>query len=144
MVSSLFFDRVDRLPLNNLKGLGVGLTALRQGMVLGTTALRRRMLVSLEINNKDRAYEWFLAWMSHQGSAASLAQGSTIKTGSWIRSHQLSVETMIEQRKNGSSSALFKLVAGPGTHWFKYQGAWMQVCTHAHYATLSFRLTCLR
>jgi len=45
----------------------------------------------------------------------------------WIRSHQLSVETLIEQRKNGSSSALFKLVAGPGTHWFRYRGAWMQV-----------------
>ncbi|KAF8892465.1 BCS1 N terminal-domain-containing protein [Infundibulicybe gibba] len=102
-------------------GLGVGLTALRQATVLGSTALRRRMLVSLEINNKDRAYEWFLAWMS--GQAGKTSKFST----PWVRSHQLSVETMIEQRKNGSSSALFKLVAGPGTHWFKYQGAWMQV-----------------
>jgi chaperone BCS1 len=82
------------------------------------------MLVSLEINNKDRAYEWFLAWMAHQAAAKTAGSlGST----PWIRSHQLSVETMIEQRKNGSSSALFKLVAGPGTHWFKYRGAWMQV-----------------
>lgn len=95
------------------------------------TALRRRMLVSLEINNKDRAYEWFLAWMAHQTAGRSSGiPGST----PWIRSHQLSVETLIEQRKNGSSSALFKLVAGPGIHWFKYRGAWMQV----HVFLLSF------
>lgn len=108
----------------DLQGLGVGLTVLRQGLVLGTTALRRRMLVSLEINNKDRAYEWFLAWMAYR---AVIKTTGSLGSTSWIRSHQLSVETLIEQRKNGSSSALFKLVAGPGTHWFKYRGAWMQV-----------------
>ncbi|KAG5723990.1 hypothetical protein E4T56_gene11251 [Termitomyces sp. T112] len=106
-----------------LMGLGVGLTVLRQGLVAGTTALRRRMLVTLEINNKDRSYEWFLAWMANQANSTSRTSRST----SWIRSHQLSVETLVEQRKNGSSSALFKLVAGPGTHFFKYKGAWMQV-----------------
>ncbi|KAG6814523.1 hypothetical protein H0H92_000049 [Tricholoma furcatifolium] len=104
----------------NLQGLGVGLTVMRQGLVLGTTALRRRMLVTLEINNKDRAYEWFLGWMANQANSPTTASR-------WMRSHQLSVDTMIEQRKNGSSSALFKLVAGPGTHYFKYSGAWMQV-----------------
>lgn len=111
---------------NPMKGLGVGLTVVRQGSMFGLTALRRRMLVTLEINNKDRSYEWFLAWMAHQANAASKAQTSLLP-GPWVRSHQLSVETMIEQRKNGSSSALFKLVAGPGTHWFRYRGAWMQV-----------------
>ncbi|KAG6867023.1 hypothetical protein C0991_003940 [Blastosporella zonata] len=95
---------------------------MRQGFVAGTTALRRRMLVTLEINNKDRAYEWFLGWMASQASASKAS-----RSAAWLRSHQLSVETLIEQRKNGSSSALFKLVAGPGTHYFKYQGAWMQV-----------------
>lgn len=91
---------------------------------MGTTALQRRMLVSLEINNKDRAYEWFLAWMAHQTNSAQTAR---LRSAPWLRSHQLSVETMIEQRKNGSSSVMFKLVAGPGTHWFRYRGAWMQV-----------------
>ncbi|KDQ61015.1 hypothetical protein JAAARDRAFT_67424 [Jaapia argillacea MUCL 33604] len=114
-----------------LMGVGVGLTALRQGVVIGSTVLRRRMLVTLEINNKDRAYEWFLAWMSQQASAAPPASSGIKKLASvsrsWTRSHQLSVETAVEQRKNGSSSVLFKLVAGPGTHWFKYRGAWMQV-----------------
>lgn len=102
----------------------MGLSALRQGLVLGSTALRRRMLVSLEMNNKDHAYEWFLAWMAHNASTSSQKRAAH----TWLRSHQLSVETAFEQRSNGSSSALFRLVAGPGTHWFKYHGAWIQVC----------------
>lgn len=104
-------------------GVGVGLTALRQGVILGSTALRRRLLVTLEVNNKDRAYEWFLAWLAHNSTSVSQQR----VTGRWFRSHQLSVETAVEQRSNGSSSAVFKLVAGPGTHWFRYRGAWMQM-----------------
>lgn len=106
-----------------LMGVGVGLTALRQGVILGSTALRRRLLVTLEVNNKDRAYEWFLAWLAHNSTSVSQQR----VTGRWFRSHQLSVETAVEQRSNGSSSAVFKLVAGPGTHWFRYHGAWMQM-----------------
>lgn len=106
-------------------GVGVGLSVLRQGLVFGTTALRRRLLVSLEVNNKDRAYEWFLAWLAH--NAQSAAPTSSRRAESWLRSHQLSVETAVEQRSNGSSSVLFRLVAGPGMHWFKYGGAWMQM-----------------
>jgi chaperone BCS1 len=97
---------------------------MRQGVVVGTTALRRRMLVTLEINNKDRAYEWFLAWMAKQTREQAIKSS---RFAPWTRSHQLSVETTVEQRKNGSSSALFKLVAGPGTHYVQYKGAWMQV-----------------
>lgn len=119
------FKNLQGRRANWRQALGVGLTAMRQGVVLGTTALRRRMLVTLEINNKDRAYEWFLAWMSQQ--TALLSQKSRM-LAPFTRSHQLSVETTVEQRKNGSSSALFKLVAGPGVHYIQYKGAWMQVC----------------
>jgi chaperone BCS1 len=114
----------------------VVLTGARQALVFGSIALRRRMLVSLEINNKDKAYDWFLAWMANQTAtaAASPESKSLLRSAPWIKSHQLSVETRFEERKNGSSSVLFNLVAGPGTHWFKYQGAWMQVrrvlCTY--------------
>ena len=90
---------------------------------MGTTALRRRMLVTLEINNKDKSYEWFLAWMALQ---TALQKQKSI-FAPWAQSHQLSVETVVEQRKNGSSSALFRFVAGPGTHYFKYKDAWLQV-----------------
>ncbi|KAJ7581155.1 BCS1 N terminal-domain-containing protein [Mycena floridula] len=98
--------------------VGIGLTVLRHGTVLGTTALQRRLLVSVEISNRDKAYEWFLSWMAHQMAH---------RNPRWLPSHQLSVETLVQQRKNDSTSALFKLVAGPGTHYFKYRGAWMQV-----------------
>ncbi|KAJ3560744.1 hypothetical protein NP233_g10634 [Leucocoprinus birnbaumii] len=121
-LSSVFGDNPYFQAGFGLMGMGVGLTVLRQGLVWGTTALRRRMLVSLEINNKDRSYEWFLAWMSRQNQVAQ--QSARVP---WVRSHQLSVETIVEQRKNGSSSALFNLVAGPGTHYFNFRGAWMQV-----------------
>ncbi|KAF9500462.1 mitochondrial chaperone BCS1, partial [Pleurotus eryngii] len=107
-----------------LMGVGVGLSALRQGLTLGGIFLRRRLLVSLEVNNKDRSYEWFLSWMAHQAAAAPSRNPASRFLS---RSHQLSVETTIEHRKNGSSSAMFSLVAGPGTHWFRYNGAWMQV-----------------
>lgn len=44
-----------------------------------------------------------------------------------LKSHELSVETSYKKHENGSSEALFSLVPGPGTHYFKYKGAWMQV-----------------
>ncbi|KAG0699651.1 BCS1 N terminal-domain-containing protein [Suillus ampliporus] len=125
IMSSIFGDNPYFQAGFGLMGVGVGLTVLRQGLVLGTTALQRRLLVSLEVNNKDRAYEWFLAWLAH--NAQSAPPSSSRRAESWLRSHQLSVETAVEQRSNGSSSVLFRLVAGPGTHWFKYGGAWMQM-----------------
>lgn len=90
------------------------------------------MLVKLEINNKDPSYPWFLAWMSHQAnnSLPTSASPYSFLTGTgttWLRSHQLSVETILEKRANGSSTVDFMLVAGPGTHIFKYQGAWIQL-----------------
>ncbi|KAI0277236.1 BCS1 N terminal-domain-containing protein [Russula aff. rugulosa BPL654] len=102
-----------------LMGVGVGITALRRGAVLASVALRRRLLVTLEINNKDRAYDWFLAWLAHHQR--------TTRRPAWAHSHQLSVETAYAQHKNGSADVLFRLVAGPGVHWLKYRGAWMQV-----------------
>ena len=112
------------------QSVGLGFTALRRGLMLSSIALRRRLLVSFEINNKDRAYKWFLAWLAHQSAAAAsrVPEGRfSLWPAAWARSHQISVETVYEQRKNGSSSVLFKLVAAPGSHWVKYRGAWMQV-----------------
>ncbi|RPD66088.1 hypothetical protein L227DRAFT_132129 [Lentinus tigrinus ALCF2SS1-6] len=112
-------------------GLGVALTFIRQGTMLAATTLRRQMLVSLEMNNKDPAYDYFLTWMAaqsartHAGAAPwrNLFRSST----PWLRSHQLGVQTLQEQRKNGSASVLFKLVAAPGTHYLRYGKVWMQV-----------------
>lgn len=44
-----------------------------------------------------------------------------------LRSHELAVETTYKQHENGSSEAVFNLVPGPGTHYFRYGGSWFQV-----------------
>lgn len=44
-----------------------------------------------------------------------------------LRSHELAVETSYKQHENGASEAVFNLVPGPGTHYFKYGGSWFQV-----------------
>jgi hypothetical protein len=44
-----------------------------------------------------------------------------------LKSHELAVETTYKQHDNGASEAVFNLVPGPGTHYFKYRGSWFQV-----------------
>ncbi|KAL5489814.1 BCS1 [Sanghuangporus weigelae] len=118
-----------------LMGVGVVLTALRRSLVLGSTILQRRMLVSLEIPNRDRAYAWVLQWMAaqqqQQRQATQLQAKKKSLTGILTRlvaprSHQLSVETRVQTHRNGSSSVGFALIAGPGTHWLRYRGAIIQ------------------
>jgi chaperone BCS1 len=106
----------------NHQGVGVLLGGMKRGLTLGSVALRRRLLVSLEIHNRDRAYDWFLTWMAHQSQAQL-----TSRTQRWLKSHQLSLVTATQNESNGNSGVSFNLVAGPGIHWFRYQGAWMQV-----------------
>ncbi|KAB5590721.1 Mitochondrial chaperone BCS1 [Ceratobasidium theobromae] len=105
-----------------LMGVGVGLTALRRGATLLSTLAQRRLIVSLEIPIRDHSHPWFLEWMAHQSKIRS-AQG----TGVRIHSHQLAVETTKTTHSNGASEVLFSLVPAPGTHWFRYRGAWIQV-----------------
>ncbi|RDX56824.1 hypothetical protein OH76DRAFT_1395963 [Lentinus brumalis] len=114
-----------------IMGLGVALTFLRQGTMLAATTLRRQMLVSLEMNNKDPAYDYFLTWMAAQSArthaGAAPWTGLFRTSAPWMRSHQLGVQTLQEQRKNGSASVMFKLVAAPGTHYLRYGKVWMQI-----------------
>lgn len=135
-------------------GIGVVLTALRKSSNLAANFAQRRLLVSLEIPSKDRSYPWFLEWMAAQaqiararetgGDAALLTGPSASRmavtqpkpSSRWrqilngnvpLQSHQLAVETTYKQHDNGSTEALFTLVPGPGTHYFRYQGAWIQL-----------------
>ena len=141
------------------------MTIVRRSVTLGSTFAQRRMLVTLEIPSKDRAYPWFLEWMAARApqpgpvafsspslssiaspssfpaassSSVAAASPSSVATApsapSWwkgksvaLRSHELAVETTYKQHENGSSEAVFNLVPGPGTHYFKYKNAWFQV-----------------
>lgn len=108
------------------------MTGLRRVTRLAASTAQRRMLVTLEIPSKDRAYPWFLEWMAIQRSRQapespgirSLWKGKGPMT---LRSHELAVETSYKQHENGSSEAVFNLVPGPGTHYFRYKGAWFRV-----------------
>ncbi|CAE6430751.1 unnamed protein product [Rhizoctonia solani] len=105
-----------------LMGVGVGLTVLRRSATLFTTLAQRRLLVSLEIPIRDHSHAWFLEWMAHQAKSRPIT-GSGIR----IHSHQLAVETSKTTHSNGASDVTFSLVPAPGTHWFRYKGAWIQV-----------------
>ena len=131
-------------------GIGVVLTGFRKGVNLAGNFAQRRLLVTLEIPSKDRSYPWFLEWMAAQSKRAkeleamAEAEGSSSTTpvarpkafskirqllsgNVPVQSHQLAVETTYKQHSNGSTEALFTLVPGPGTHYFKYQSAWIQL-----------------
>lgn len=128
--------------------IGVVLTGLRRGLNLAGNFAQRRLLVTLEIPSKDRAYPWFLEWMAAQAKAAKALElevqgGTSTNTGGSaggvsklrqllsgnvpVQSHQLAVETTYKQHSNGSTEALFTLVPGPGTHYFRYKSAWIQL-----------------
>jgi chaperone BCS1 len=122
--------------LLTVQGIGVVLTILRRTTTLAATFGQRRLLVTLEIPSKDRSYPWFLEWMAHQTPPPpTVAQSARARLGSaWkgkspmsLRSHELAVETTYKQHENGSSEAVFNLVPGPGTHYFRYGGSWFQV-----------------
>ncbi|KAJ1642070.1 Complex III assembly protein translocase and chaperone, partial [Dispira simplex] len=100
-----------------LIGVGAGLAVLRQGLRRGLDVARRNLLVTLEIPSRDKSYPWFLHWISHAKVSRKNSQ-------------QLAVETTYKQHNNGSVSSTFQLVPGPGKHYFKYQGVWIQVERH--------------
>ncbi|KAK9368943.1 BCS1 N terminal-domain-containing protein [Lipomyces kononenkoae] len=120
-----------------LMGLGVGLAAARQVIVRGSNMLYRQLLVDLEIPSKDKSYAWFLQWMARESVALSPAVLSESPRGLKGRllalrelfssSHHLSVHTTYKQHDNGSVSANFSLVPGPGKHILRYRGAYIQV-----------------
>jgi len=114
-----------------LQALGVGAQVLRRGAVQAANLAQRRLLVSLEISSKDPSYLWFLQWMSAQSARQAALASQPLRgfegLASRVRSHELAVETKYEQRKDGSSTAEFSLVPGPGTHYFRYKKAWFQV-----------------
>lgn len=82
---------------------------------------QRRLLVSLEIPSRDKAYPWFLQWIALEANRKPGAKGLR------LFSNALSVETTYNKHLNGSADVLFSVVPGVGTHFFRYKGAWMQV-----------------
>lgn len=113
------------------QALGIGVTVLRRSAAQVAILTQRRLLVSLEISSKDPSYLWFLQWMSSYSARQDLLSSTSLRgiesIAARLKSHELAVETKYEQRSDGSSSAEFSLIPGPGTHFFRYKSAWFQV-----------------
>ena len=129
-----------------LAGLGAVAAFGQRGIRNGAALLKRRLLVDVEINNRDESYQWFLYWLRlhEQGrlpytNAQPLAEPTSTrpktKPGvleSILRKltpslRQLSIETETVKLPNGAINAHFALVAGPGRHFLRYQGAFIAV-----------------
>lgn len=126
-----------------LAGLGAAVAFARQGIRNGAALLKRRLLVDVEINNRDESYNWFLYWLrlheqgrlpstqSHGSSLLESSRKSTL-TESLLRRltpslRQLSIETETVKLPNGAINAHFALVAGPGRHFLRYKNAFIAV-----------------
>ncbi|KAK9456534.1 BCS1 N terminal-domain-containing protein [Dipodascopsis uninucleata] len=112
-----------------LMGIGVVLASARQVIRRGSGFLYRQMLVDLEIPSKDKSYGWFLEWMARESKRMATEQ-----QGRWglfnlgrLRSHHLSVQTLVKQHDNGSVTTNFSLVPGPGSHLLNYRGSYIMV-----------------
>ena len=110
-------------------GVGAGLALLQKGAIHSLSILRRRLLITLEIPNKDPSFPWFLQWASRNGLGTSNISHS--KNSSLLSrlttSNQLSLETSLQKSDNGSYSASFSFVPAPGKHFLRYKSAWFQV-----------------
>jgi mitochondrial chaperone BCS1 len=118
-----------------LAGLGAAATFAQRGTRNGAALLKRRLLVDVEINNRDESYTWFLYWLRlhEQGRIASQVSASK---RTWFGSvlqrltpsmRQLSIETETVKLPNGAINAHFALVAGPGRHFLRYRNAFIAV-----------------
>ncbi|KAK7200801.1 BCS1 N terminal/ATPase family associated with various cellular activities (AAA) [Novymonas esmeraldas] len=91
--------------------LTVGGALGRQASVMLNTLLRRRFVVSLEVSNRDSAYEWMLRWMAHQ--QAFKVQQMSVLTRTAAFGHSSSDRKQVE------------CLYGPcpnQRHYFFYQG----------------------
>ena len=53
-----------------LAGVGLGMFAVRQLGSGASMLVRRHMLTTLELNSKDRSYEWMLQWLGSRSNAS--------------------------------------------------------------------------
>lgn len=95
-----------------LMGIGAGLSIARRGILRLSHFAQRQMLCDLEIASKDASYDWFLEWMAKQPKRSS---------------RNFAVETQHTKHANGSITASFGLVPGPGTHLVQWDGAYILV-----------------
>jgi chaperone BCS1 len=94
-----------------LLGVGTALAIARKSSQYGMILFRRHYMMTLEVSNLDKSYQWLLQWITTHGT----------------RSQHLSVETTFSQTEVGKVSTQFDFVPSPGTHFFWHKGKWIRV-----------------
>jgi len=95
-----------------LFGVGTLATAGRALGVLGVAALRRHWVTTVEVPCNDKAYSWLLEWVAREAAKSSL---------------HVSVRTQWEEEEGGRVSAKYLVEPSPGTHVFRWGGAWVRL-----------------
>ncbi|GMM51281.1 bifunctional AAA family ATPase chaperone/translocase [Starmerella bacillaris] len=113
-----------------LMALGAGLTVARRGFLQASQLTRRWLICDLEIASKDASYDWFLDFMAKQqrnrhSEASKMSKPSFLGRILKPQTRSFAVETTYKQHANGSITASFELVPGPGRHLVKWNDAYI-------------------
>jgi len=95
-----------------LVGVGTGLAFLRKSAQFGFVLFRRHCMITLEVPNKDKSYDWMLQWMTQTRAK---------------QTQHLSVMTTFHQHDTGKVTTHFDYTPSPGVHFFRFNKNWIRV-----------------
>lgn len=103
-----------------LMGIGTGLAVLTKGLRMGTILARERAFVSLELNNRDTSFQWFMQWFSHNYE-------QNIFKNKKMFCNKLTVQTQLKMHDQGAVEAYMHYQPAVGRHLFKFRNQWFQM-----------------
>eukprot|EP00111_Clytia_hemisphaerica_P002243 TCONS_00006287-protein len=95
-----------------LVGVGSGLAVLRKGAQAGFVLFRRHCMITLEVSNKDKSFDWVMQWMTQNKKN---------------HMQHLSVSTLFHQHDSGKITTHFNYNPSPGAHFIGYKNHWFRV-----------------
>ncbi|KAL2915733.1 Complex III assembly protein translocase and chaperone [Polyrhizophydium stewartii] len=105
-----------------LIGVTAGLALLRKGVQHGITFAERRLLVSLEIPNRDHSYHWFLQWMGEYnarqaaGIAAAASTAAAAAAGGQSAAGAAAGSAPSAKARRGFGASLLRRLVLPKPH----------------------------
>ena len=96
-----------------LYGIGAALMVARTGGRLGKEYIKRRFITTVEVTNRDPAYQWVIEWVAKHHGESYL--------------HKSIMTSNLVVHANDSVSAKMKYVPSPGTHFFMHSNRFFWV-----------------